>query len=271
MIDSTSPEARDADLVAAARRVDHVVARLDEVIAESIRLGSRLGFFAAIYRGVTTAVRDAILAGTFEDGPRMAALDEIFASRYLDALERWRAGHPTSACWTVAFEASNDPTLAAIQHLVLGVNAHIGLDLGVAAATVAPGASLGLLRHDFDLINNVLDGLVNTDRLAFDSVSPGLAKFDRSRVVDELMARLALHVTRAEAWRVAERLADDNNISNAIAALDTAVADRARHIVRPDFAVRELLTRLVVPKERTDVGSAIGVLLSPTGHQPVSE
>jgi len=47
--------------------IDLVVERLDVVINETIRSGSRAGYFAAMYRKVTLAVRDAIIAGRFAE------------------------------------------------------------------------------------------------------------------------------------------------------------------------------------------------------------
>lgn len=249
------------ELVAAAARVDGVITQLDDLIADTVRRGSRIGFFAAIYRGVTVAVRDAILADEFDDGPRMALLDETFARRFLEAHDRWRSGRVASRCWVTAFDASTLGDLTAIQHLLLGVNAHIGLDLGAAAATVAPGDALSALQADFDRINNVLDGLVPTDRLEFDRLSPGIAELDRSGAIDGLLARLGLHITRAEAWHVAEHLAVASDVDATLDVVDQSTTARARHITHPDVAVRELLERLVLPKERTDIGSAITSLL----------
>jgi hypothetical protein len=42
------------------------------------------------------------------------------------------------------------PSPRVVQHVLLGMNAHINLDLGVAAAEVAPGPAIAGLRGDFD-------------------------------------------------------------------------------------------------------------------------
>jgi len=46
------------------------------------------------------------------------------------------------------------------QHLLLGMNAHINLDLGVAAARVCPADQLPNLKNDFDRINLILSDLI---------------------------------------------------------------------------------------------------------------
>jgi hypothetical protein len=66
--------------------LDDVVEALDTVIRWSTDAASRLGYFAALYKRITVAVRQAIADGAFEDGPRMELFDVAFAARYLDAL-----------------------------------------------------------------------------------------------------------------------------------------------------------------------------------------
>jgi hypothetical protein len=132
-----------------AKSIDEVIARLDAIIEQAIADGDRLGLFAVLYRTVTVAVKDGIAAGRFEDGPRMERLDVVFANRYLDAFDRYRRGEPTTASWRAAFDAGSRSRVVIMQHLLLGMNAHINLDLGIAAAEVAPGALLDPMERDF--------------------------------------------------------------------------------------------------------------------------
>ena len=67
--------------------VDQVLKALDAVIADAVRTGSRVGYFAAIYRKVTAKVAEGIASGFFDDSERMQRLDVAFATRYLTALE----------------------------------------------------------------------------------------------------------------------------------------------------------------------------------------
>ena len=159
--------------------IDAVLERLDGVIDETIRSRSRAGYFAAMYRKVTVAVRDAIVAGRFEDNDRMARLDRVFAERYLDAYDEWRWGGRPTAAWQAAFDASERWRPIIIQQLLVGMNAHINLDLGIAAATVAPGSQLADLRSDFDLINDVLAELIDSFMDRLDAVSPWVGFLDR--------------------------------------------------------------------------------------------
>jgi len=117
--------------------IDPIIAELSSIIVQAEAEASRIGYFAALYRRVTVAVREQLQS--FEDPARLARLDVIFARRYLDALAAWRVRQPCSACWKVAFDTTrlNKPII--LQHLLLGINAHINLDLGIACARTSPG------------------------------------------------------------------------------------------------------------------------------------
>ena len=121
--------------------IDDVVSALDAIVQSSYDKQSRLGYFAAMYRRVTRVVRDGISAGSFQNGPLMEQLDVAFASRYLDALSTFQAGGAATRSWMVAFQGCNDANLLILQQLLSGMNAHINLDLGIAAAQVCPGAA----------------------------------------------------------------------------------------------------------------------------------
>ena len=112
-----------------ARTIDEVIEQLDHIIQRSRHNSSRIGFFAILYRQVTARVREGILSGRFQDGARMERLDVAFANRYLEALEQYRLGEQPSRCWLAAFQGASSWRLLVLQHLLLGMNAHINLDL----------------------------------------------------------------------------------------------------------------------------------------------
>jgi hypothetical protein len=105
-----------------ARTIDEVIARLDEIIARSIREQSRLGYFAALYRKVAIKIKEGIAEGRFENGPRMERLDVTFANRYLEALDQYRRGEAPTGCWIIAFEAAATWRPIILQQLLLGMN-----------------------------------------------------------------------------------------------------------------------------------------------------
>lgn len=191
-----------------ATTIDEVIAALEGIISETAAEGSRLGYFAALYNRVTQAVRQGIAAGHFDDGERMERFDVIFASRYLAAYRQYRSGEMPSRAWLQAFEAARSDRHIILQHLFLGMNAHIDLDLGVAAARVAPGAELAGLEGDFNRINDLLASLTPTVEMEIDMASPEF------KSVAGLAPKLELHMiafgmreARARAWSLATLLA----------------------------------------------------------------
>ncbi len=70
------------------------------------------GYFPALYRQVTLTVKQGIASGSFDDGPRMDRFD--------------------------AFQGTRSGQLIILQDLLVGINAHINLDLGVATT---PGST----------------------------------------------------------------------------------------------------------------------------------
>src|SRR5215217_2934261 len=115
------------ETVSAARSIQEVLDRLDAEIEIAVRNGSRTAYFACLYRGVTQRVLDGIRAGRFQDGPRMERLDVAFANRYLAAIGAYRRNEHASRSWQLAFEAARLRRLVILQHLLLGMNAHINL------------------------------------------------------------------------------------------------------------------------------------------------
>ena len=191
--------------------IDQVVAALDAVVADAIATQSRLGYFAALYNRVTMAVRDGIRAGSFEDGARMGRLDVAFANRYLAAHEQFRRGVTTPASWRLAFEAGMRLDLSVLQHLLLGINAHINLDLGVACAEIAPGSAIDGLEADFNRINDLLASLLPEVELQLIEISHLLGVAidiaDRMDDLDGRIGNFSMREARRSAWRFARLLA----------------------------------------------------------------
>ncbi len=219
-----------------ADSIDEVIAHLDTIIDRAREENSRLGYFAALYRNVTIRVRESIAQGRFEDGPRMERLDVRFANRYFAAYHRHSEGHPPTQCWQVAFDAATWWRPLILQHLLLGMNAHINLDLGIAAARVSPGTNLPGLEHDFRAINNVLIEMIDGVQARLSTVSPWLGVLDLvGGGTDELIAAAGLKGARAMAWRTARRLAPLSRAAQqpVIDRADAQVTRLGRRLLRP--------------------------------------
>src|ERR1700690_3663954 len=105
--------------------IDDVLSALDAVVQQAYQNGGRIGYFAALYRRVTGAVRDGVANGHFDNGPLMERLDVNFASRYLDALAAYQSGGALTRSWLLAFRGCEDGSRIILQQLLAGMNAHI--------------------------------------------------------------------------------------------------------------------------------------------------
>jgi hypothetical protein len=230
--------------VAPADSYDDTIALLTAIVERCARAGDRVGYFAAMYLAVTHTVRARAAAGGFADAARMQRFVTSFAGRYVDAHDAWRSGAPCPSSWRAAFEAAGRWRPVILQHLLLGMNAHINLDLGVTASTLGDGASLATMRTDFDAINDVLAELVDGCQQALDQVSPWLDLADRiGGAGDETLINFSLVVARRQAWSVATRLAGLSGPARdaEISAVDRATAGVAHVVEHPGLAASALL------------------------------
>ena len=146
--------------------IDDVIERLTEIVQQAIANGDRKGYFAALYKRMTLAVHASIEAGEFDDGDRIAALGVRFANRYLTAQERFETGELMVRSWLLVFEAAAASTHTVLQQLLVGINAHINLDLGIATARTCPGSELAPLENDFKEIRAYHARLIYLERRA---------------------------------------------------------------------------------------------------------
>jgi len=196
--------------------IDEVIAAIQGIINWTISAESRLGYFAALYKRITIAIKEGIANNLFQDGPRMDRFDVTFASRYFAAFNAYfyPAQYPSiSHCWRVAFDGAQLPAPIIVQHMIAGVNAHIDLDLGIAAEAVAPGKQIDSLHHDFNTVNAVLSSQVSTVVTEIDSLSPVLADIYSVLMQNELdLIADGLVITRDSAWLFAKELAIEPSI-----------------------------------------------------------
>lgn len=244
------------------QRIAEVSARLDEIIEWARREQQPAGYFAALYSQVTMSMAEGIAAGRFEDGPRMERLNLLFAERYFAALDAFRAQRPMTQSWRVAFDMTRRRSPIVLQHLLGGMNAHINLDLGVAAAAVAPGAALSGLERDFFAINEVLAKLLQSTKDELSRLWRPLRLIDLvSGPATDAIFDFSMRRARDGAWRFAQELAtlSGDEREGRIASRDANVAALGRRIYHPGLPASALLW-VVRVSERGDVEQRLDVL-----------
>ena len=256
----------------ALNTIDEVIVALDAIIQRAWDEKSRMGYFAALYRRVTLAVRDGLSRGRFQNGPLMERLDVAFASRYIDAVTAHQVGGKPSRSWKLAFSACGDDSRLILQHLLAGMNAHINLDLGVASTQVSPGNQLPQLKADFDEINDVLAaqvGAVESEMAALSPLIKTLSKVDLKSETTVINFNIGL--ARKAAWFIAQRLADEPSFLHEVTidGLDLAVSVGGRAILYPPCEAHTLATIRAVEVE--DVRKVIEILAQSDSPSTPSE
>lgn len=203
---------------------------LDETVADlrGIALGATdaTGYFPALYARVTAEVARCVATGAFEDGERMVRLATTFAGYYVKA---YREEIPRPRCWQATWDVCGDGRLLVVQHLLLGINAHINHDLPLAVVDVdAPHA-------DFLAVNNVLASVYTVVLRDLD----GVARWtnEAARLGGGRLFNFSLRVARDQAWGASRRMLplDAEDRAAYERELDDLVSVLAYLITRPTF------------------------------------
>lgn len=182
--------------------IDDVLRTIDHIIDWSIKAESPIGYFAALYRRCTLAIREAIDQDVFDDGHRMEELDVAFGRRYVNALNAYF--HPAeyqglTLPWAVAFVGDQDGQAIILQHMLAGLNAHITFDLGLALLATAAN-SLDTLTNDYNRVNVILCEQIPGIVKVVEKLSPDL-RLSGWLIPDEVgVLKEALTKLRRGAW-----------------------------------------------------------------------
>jgi len=229
-----------------AANINEVLEQLDTIIRWCKQQNSRIGYFAVLYKQMTMAVKNGILNNSFDDGARMELLDVIFANRYISAWQAYTSERPCSASWCTAFDACRNTRLIVLQHLILGINTHINLDLGIAAAECSKPGKIQNLKNDFNKINDVISALSNQIQEKLSSIwfpLRFLEKIANNR--EDAVLNFSIATARKTAW------------ANAVILSGLSAAEKTGHISSMDNTVNRIAARINKP------GIGISLMLKP--------
>ena len=245
-----------------AKTIDEVIQILNQITAECKKERSTLGYFAVLYNKVTQKVKEGIANGDFENGPRMERLDVVFANRYIQAYYQYKANQKPSACWEIAFKKSDDFWLILLQHLLLGMNAHINYDLGIAAAEVCPGVEIHSLKNDFNKINTILSSLVGNVEKALSDIWPTLKWIlKKTSKVDGFLVDFSMQMARDGAWKFATEIAqlNQNQLQVTLKKRDLQITETAKLVTHPGY-IPSALFKIIRLSELGSVSTKITTL-----------
>jgi hypothetical protein len=205
------------------------LARMDALLAEWNVDGDRRDVFLRCYRMMTANMHTAIGSRSFEDVAWVDQFLRRFAEFYFDALAAWESdASQAPRVWQLAHESTRRADAAILQHLLLGVNAHINYDLVLTVDELLAGEWHAMLPHeratrhrDYCRVNDIIASTI--DAVQDDILSPSIPL---ASLLDRVMGRLDEYLISRliTSWR-------DHTWESAIALVDAPDADARTRII----------------------------------------
>lgn len=222
--------------------IDDVLVELQKIKDHCKSTNNPCGYFAVLYFQVTARVKYGIQRQEFDNNELMEKLDIVFAKRYIDAFWAYVENRPLSACWRVAFEASQQQNLIVLQHMIAGINAHINLDLGIAASDTMEGQPLEGMRTLFFQMNQVLSDMVDEQKAKMAQISSVFKwLMPMAKKLDEKLVQFSIQVARDGAWQFAVQYHASDNRANLCLERDTIITQLGKAILAPGFRLSCLI------------------------------
>lgn len=210
----------DLPLVAAPVPLDEVLERMASRIDVLRHTRDDRRIFLSVYATMTSAIHRGVHEGRFMDPAWTETLTAYFAALYFDAESAWEADDPDCPrAWQAAFAAAGSRRISAVEHALLGINAHIVYDLPFAVATtmvsrgdVHEGRLLANIlvrrRHDYEVVNHVLAETIEAAQAVIAAESRASAWIDKLTLkLDSYAAEMMLRASRTQGWHNALALA----------------------------------------------------------------
>jgi hypothetical protein len=261
-----SDQSQEVPTVTDLPAIDGLIENMAALLAPLRQRQDARRFFLATYLRTTQAVRAELSAGGFEDRAWVERWDVAFAQFYLDALDADLTDGAVPGPWAAAFAAAgvSERAVPPLQHVLLGMNAHINYDLPQALLAVISDSEfddaplMARRAADHRHIDEILGMLVDRRERLPD------AQGARPNVAGRLLApanRLAtkrfLTEARAKVWANSRVLADARRTgptaySGRLAELERLSAARVADLTRPGNVLLRLAVRgfgVVLPPE----------------------
>lgn len=189
---------------------------VESLVARMRRLRDRLGcdhraVFLTTYLTVTEETLRTLRGdpGFFDDNEWLIYLTVQFSNYYFRSFSAYAAGQPVPEAWRIAFDTAARGDAAAVEDMLLGINAHVQRDEAYVISEVGVRTPAGVTRKpDNDRFNIVLERsyerIISEIRDRYD---PTIENTNPSGVpADNVAGQTVVAVWREEVWRNAERL-----------------------------------------------------------------
>jgi hypothetical protein len=168
------------------------------------------GVFATAYLQITIAISSEIKGGSFNDNRWSSSYLISFANLYREAVLNYENSKwdQVPKSWKIVFDLAKNQEGFIIQHLMLGINAHINHDLALALNNVSIDPRREKKYQDHNHINQILEGATdNLKRTVSDKYAPILKRLDRGLgTLDDDITAFSISKAREHAWAMAVAL-----------------------------------------------------------------
>ena len=240
----------DLDPPSAFGEVGALIARMEELLVPMQDDGDLRQHFHATYLRTTKAVAAELHAGGFDDPAWVERWDVVFADLYLDQLDATDPPGP----WAVAFQAAKDrPDLPALQHVLLGMNAHINYDLPQSLLTVIDDFGdpelVAAREADHRHIDEVLAARVDGEAAEAMAAGIPVSRVDRLLApANRFATKRFLREARAKVWAntfvlARARRAGRSSYDGCLAQLERRVTARVTELTRRGPVLLDLAAR----------------------------
>ena len=218
--------------------VPPVLNRMQVLVDRWDTCADRKAVFLRCYRMMTANMLAALDGGEFRDRAWVETLLHHFAGYYFDALDAYEQDPAAApAVWQLAHEACCDAAVHPIQHLLLGVNAHINYDLVLTVADLLepewdalPAERQALRYADHGHVNRVIARTIDAVQdEVLDPVMPSMDWLDMLMgPLDEYLISRLITGWRETVWHNAVHLLDGRMTGDDGAVLADVEADALR-------------------------------------------
>lgn len=242
--------------------IDEVLQTLNQIVRTSLDEDNYLGVFGYVYLRTTEEIKKRIDRGEFQDNQRMQHFDVVFANLYIQAFHDYREGSPVSESWLLSFDNRHEK-ITLIQHLLLGMSAHINLDLAIATSRVMEGKPIDDIARDFRMVNDILADITDEVQERLGRVSPLLFLLDWiGQRSDEKIADFSIRAAREFSWQAAKDLwaTDVPLVSQSIEKIDRRVAEIGSRFILPRSKMLSWVLSIIARFESTDKRKIINAM-----------
>lgn len=187
--------------------IDDVIKQLSQFESHCLAAGDLRGVFATAYLHITKSISNEISKDFFRGTAWTEQYLVRFGNLYREALVHYENGQTDQVpkSWKISFELAEQKDGLIMQHLLLGINAHINHDLAIALFDVKIDPDRDDKYHDHTKVNELLEAATDgLKKQVANHYAPILKRIDRKTgYISNDAVNFSIPKAREHAWSFA--------------------------------------------------------------------